>query len=137
MQREFDRLFNDFSGLQPFTLDEQIGEFYPRINVADVDEKIEISVELPGMEEDDIELTLKKDLLTIRGEKNVESEEEEGRYYRRERRYGSFCRTIRLPEDEIDVEKVEAKFTNGVLTITLPKVEEEIEVLKKITVQAG
>ena len=136
-QRELDRFFEGFSQLRPLSFGETVGDFRPRANVSESSKEIVVTIELPGLDEDDIDITLKQDVLTIEGEKKLETEEDEGNFYRMERRYGSFTRTFRLPNDVIEADSIEASFANGVLTIHLPKREEEVEISKRITVQAG
>jgi HSP20 family protein len=86
------------------------------------------------MTEEDVDVTIMRDALSIKGEKKVEVEEKETNYYRMERSYGSFTRTIPLPESVVDQENVSAEFRNGVLTITLPKLAEAQSVTRKIPV---
>lgn len=133
MSRFFDEFFNGF-GLAPFG--EQMSEFYPSVDVIENDKQIQISAELPGLDENDIEVTLKDDVLTISGEKKAEKEEKDKNYYRMERSYGSFRRSIPLPS-EIESNKVDATFKKGVLTITLPKTAEARKRAKKIAIKAG
>jgi len=87
------------------------------------------------MDEKDIDIALNGDSITIKGEKKEETEEKEKDYYRMERSYGIFTRTVPLPE-EVDTEKAEARFNKGVLTVTLPKTEETRNKTKKIKVEA-
>jgi HSP20 family protein len=100
------------------------------------DEKeVKIKAELPGLEEKDVEVTLGEDILTIKGEKREDKEEKgEGRWYR-EPHYGSFSRVIPLPKG-LNQEKVDARFKNGVLSITLPRFEVSESKKKKISVEA-
>jgi HSP20 family protein len=124
LQQDMNRLFDEFFrgfGLAPFgALGEQWELFSPRVDVVEGDEQIEISAELPGMDEKDIEVSLSRDVLTISGEKREKEERKGENYYHMERSYGSFRRSIPLP-CEIDGDKAEAAFKKGVLTITLPK----------------
>lgn len=108
------------------------------LDVVDKDKEIQVLAELPGMEEKDIDVRLSDGMLTIRGEKKEERTEgeEEGSYYVSERRYGSVQRSVRLPQG-IDLDKVEASFKNGVLTVTLPKTAEAQEKTRKIEVKSG
>jgi len=93
-----------------------------------------VTAELPGMEEKDVELTLRDNALTISGEKRDEREErDEGRYYA-ERFHGRFSRTVPLPE-EVDPGKVAAAFKNGVLTVVMPKSQQARETAKRIPIQ--
>ena len=120
-QRDMNRLFDEFFGrsfgLAPMWSEESIFTFSPRVDVVETDREIKVSAELPGMDEEDIELRLDNNILTIRGEKKQEKGEN---YYRSERVYGTFQRAIRLPA-EVDADKAEAVFKNGVLTVRLPK----------------
>ena len=94
----------------------------PRMDVVDGDAELRLDVELPGMDEKDVELTIEDGVLTLRGEKKRERELDEGGRYRLERSYGSFERKLHLP-DEVDADAAQATYKQGVLTIVLPKVE--------------
>ena len=120
-QREFDSMFNEFASLAPWANSEFWGEFSPRLNVAENESEIEVTAELPGIDEEDIEISVSQDVLTIKGEKKLEQEEGEGNFYRMERRYGSFCRSIELPAGVVDAGEAQASYKNGVLTVLLPK----------------
>lgn len=134
MNRLFDDFFSDFS-LQPFGVRaEQFERFSPSINVTEDEKEVCVSAELPGMDEKDIDVSLSSDTLTIKGEKKVEKEDKGKEYYRMERSYGSFQRVIPL-SDEIDMEKVEASFKNGVLNVALPKIAEAKSSRKKISIK--
>jgi HSP20 family protein len=95
----------------------------PAVDVVEKETAYEITAELPGMDEKNIELTVADDMLTIKGEKREEREEKKKDYYLSERRFGSFERSFRLPEG-VESDKVEASFKKGVLTVTLPKTPE-------------
>ncbi len=110
--------------------------FAPRIDVKEGDVSYEISAELPGLEEKDIEISVADGSLVLRGEKGSNSEEKEGKYYRQERIYGRFERTFHLP-DGVEADEIEAKFKNGVLAIHLPKKEEAKKVVRQVEVKAG
>ncbi len=119
LQREVQRLFEDFArGFDRGPLFAPEG-FAPRIDVRETDDEVLVGAELPGLEEKDFELHLTQDALTIRGEKRHE-EEEKGSVHRFERSYGVFERTLPLP-CEVDPEKADATYRNGVLSVTLPK----------------
>lgn len=138
VRREMNRLFDDFfrgSDLMPPFAREQ--SFTPSVDVTESDDAIEVTAELPGMDEDDIDLTLSRQGLTIRGEKREEKEDKGKNYYARERSYGYFRRTIPVSLDAIDQDKVEATFDNGILTVTLPKQETAPAVTKHIEVKSG
>jgi HSP20 family protein len=97
----------------------------PHIDVRETDKDIVVEAELPGIDEKDISVALQDGVLTIRGEKKHEHEEEKENYRMMERRYGSFQRSLRLP-DTVDEDKVEAGFDNGVLKVSVPKRPEAI-----------
>ena len=98
-------------------------ELTPRADVTETDAGYEIAIELPGMTEKDIELSLSDDVLTMKGEKKEEREEKKKDYHVTERSYGSFQRTFRVPSG-VDTKKVSANFSKGVLTVALPKTKE-------------
>lgn len=95
----------------------------PRLDVSETDNGLEIVADLPGMEKKDISVTLEENLLTIKGEKKVEKERKDKHYHTLERRSGSFYRALRLPV-EVEKDKIEASFKDGVLTLSLPKSKE-------------
>ena len=113
-----------------------VGVFGPSTDVAETDKSVQIEVELPGMSEDDIDISLSGDAMTIRGEKKVEREEKRKGVYMSERSYGAFYRTIPLPPG-VDTDKAEAEFKRGVLTVTLPKSAEAQARIKRIPVKAA
>jgi HSP20 family protein len=93
----------------------------PRVDVIDRDEEIVVRAELPGVKKNDLDVSLAKDMLTIKASSKEESEEEKGGYHRREISRGKLTRSIRLPAN-VDAEKVTAKFADGILELNLPKV---------------
>lgn len=139
-QRHMNRMFEDFVGGRFGRMEiPDIWHGYdmlPSLDQTEDDNAYCIAVELPGMDENDVQLTLIDDMLTIRGEKKVEDEEKGKDFYRSERSYGTFRRTVTLPR-EVDIEKIDATFDKGVLKITLPKTEEAKEKVKKIDVKAA
>jgi HSP20 family protein len=92
----------------------------PSVDVTETDKEIEITAELPGLEEKDVQINLSDNLLTIRGEKKAEKEQKDKNYRIVERSYGSFERTLELPEG-INAEAIKANISKGVLKVTLPK----------------
>lgn len=118
-RKEINQLFNDFFSIGPSSLPES--GWMPTVDVEEDDKELRIRAEIPGIEEKDLSVTLENDILTIAGEKKEEKKEENRRYVVSERRFGSFHRSIRLPEG-IDREKIEAGFKNGVLRVTIPRI---------------
>lgn len=138
LQREMNRVFDEFWSRFDRPFEEIGGCSAPGMAASDVvetDGSIEVSVELPGLDEKDVEVTLSGDTLTIKGEKKVERQDEKKGFYLSERSYGSVFRAIPLPSG-IDTDKAEAKFKNGVLTVTLPKSAEAASRSKKVEVTA-
>ncbi len=130
----FDSFFSDFGRWPFYDIEELRGQFVPSIDVKESDKNIEITAELPGMDENDIELSLTKEALVLKGEKREEKEEEGEGYWHSERRYGSFQRMIPLP-DTIDPDKAEATFKKGVLRVSIPKTAEAQAAGKKIEIK--
>ena len=141
LHQEIDRVFENFgrgffdlSPLSTGLLDPQSGAgFAPKIDIKENDKEIEVTAELPGMEEKDVQLTLTDHELVLSGEKKSEKEEKGKEWYRMERSYGSFHRTIPLPRN-VDGTKANATFKKGILTVTLPKRPESRSDTKKITI---
>lgn len=96
------------------------GDWAPRLDVAEDEKELHVIAEIPGMEQKDLDVYITDHDITIKGEKKEEREERRKNYYRRERSFGTFHRTIPIPA-EIEVDKATALFKNGVLNITLPK----------------
>jgi HSP20 family protein len=137
LRREMDRLFDDFltgwGWRTSSTMAERWNKFTPQLDISEVNDQIKITAELPGLDREDVSVNLTNDLLTISGEKKKETEEEGEDYYRSERTYGAFERSIRLPS-EVNPDEVNAVFDKGILTITLPKMK-EMETRKQIEVK--
>jgi len=122
-EREMNRLFDDF-WLSPFREMEQwTGGYLPPVNVRETNGEVVAEVELPGMSEKEIDITVNRDTMRISGEKKQKEETKEENYYCVESSYGSFDRLVDLPA-EVDEEKAEAEFKNGVLTVKMPKSQE-------------
>jgi HSP20 family protein len=107
----------------------------PHMDVSETDKEIRIQAELPGVSESDIDVSPNEDVLTIRAEKKQERKEDREGVHVSERSYGTFQRSIRLPF-QVDAEKVQARFENGVLHVTLPKTAPQ-ERSRKIQIQGG
>jgi HSP20 family protein len=147
LRREIDRLFEDWGfwaspvrpsmfAAEPFWRRELTWGAAPAVDIAESDKAYEITAELPGLDEKNIEVKLANGTLTIKGEKQEEKEEKKKDYYLHERHFGSFERCFRVPEG-VDANKIEARFKKGVLTVTLPKTPEAQKAEKKIAVKAG
>jgi HSP20 family protein len=108
----------------------------PVVDVVEGDKAYEITAELPGMDEKNIEVKIADGRLTIKGEKQEEKEEKKKDYYLQERHFGSFERSFDIPES-VDPNKIEANVKKGVLTVTLPKKAEALKPAKKIEVKAA
>jgi HSP20 family protein len=139
LRREVDRLFEEFdSGFWRAPLQHLATGFgtSPAIDLTETDKAYEVTAELPGMEQKNIDVKLANRTLIIKGEKRDEKEETKKDYYMRERSFGSFQRSFTVP-DGVDRDKVEANFKNGVLTITLPKTAAAQQAEKNVTITAA
>ncbi len=119
-RRDMDNLMERFLGEEESR--ELSNWFRPTANISETDESYQVSLDLPGIKPEEIDVELKHGELWITGERKEESEKKEKTWHRVESRYGSFQRVIRLGED-LDGEKVDAEFKDGVLRITVPKTE--------------
>ena len=128
LSRRLDTVFRGEDG----EAGEAMANWAPTMDVIEKDESILLRAELPGMQEEDVEITVENRHLTIQGEKKFAHEESEGNYRRLESRYGSFYRTFSLPSS-VDQERIDAHFSKGVLEIELPKAEQAKP--KKISVK--
>lgn len=119
LRREFDGLMQRF-----FQNDEprDVVVWAPRLNLAETDQKYEVTLDLPGLKAEEIEIELKQGELWITGTRQSEKQEDGKAWHRVERFYGEFRRVVRLGED-VDAEKISAEYTDGVLTISVPKAE--------------
>jgi HSP20 family protein len=123
LQREIDRLFEDFSRGLPSLAPHAAGNggmLTPSVDVSETDKEIEITAELPGLEEKDVQINVADNVLTIRGEKTAEKEQKDKNYRLVERSYGSFERTLELPAG-VDADAIKASLAKGVLKVTVPK----------------
>jgi HSP20 family protein len=123
MRREMDRLWHSFFEERPRRKTEELGEWGPSLDLSETKNDLVVKAEIPGIDPKDIDISLSNDILTIKGEKKQEKEEKEENYHFIERSYGSFSRSIRLPR-EVQSDKIDASYKNGVLKVTLPKSEE-------------
>jgi HSP20 family protein len=140
LRSEMDRLFDSFMGGLP-TFPSMFGPggsrgfaLSPSMDVKETNKEIVVETELPGLDEKDISLTVQNGVLTIQDEKKLDYDEEKENYHVMERRYGSFQRSLRLP-DTVDDTKINAHFDNGVLKVTLPKRPELTREQRKIEIK--
>jgi HSP20 family protein len=120
MKTEMDRMLDRFWEGDFFPALPAMGDWAPALDVSETKDAVMIKAEVPGMDAADINLSLHDQTLTLKGEKRQEKEEKEEHFYRIERMYGAFVRTVRLPAT-VDGSKVTAGFKNGLLTVRLPK----------------
>ncbi|RJP87819.1 MAG: Hsp20/alpha crystallin family protein [Desulfobacteraceae bacterium] len=144
LHQEIDRMFDNmyrsfgwpsFSFEEPF-LPRMTAALEPTLDVSATENEYDITVEVPGVEEKDIQLELVHDTLNIKGEKKQEREEKDKDYYRVERSYGSFHRMLSLPEDA-DQDNINATFKNGIMKITIPRKALPKTETKKIEIKAA
>ena len=139
---DFDRSFlrSPFRGslldVEPLLKRELTWTSAPPVDIVEKEHAYEISAELPGMDESNIDVKVANGMLAIKGEKKEDKEEKKKDYYLSERRYGSFERRFSVPEG-VDTNKIEANFKKGVLTVTLPKTTEAKAAEKKISIKAA
>ncbi|KNH19834.1 molecular chaperone Hsp20 [Pseudomonas syringae] len=149
LRQQVDHLFEDFnrgSGLstfgrglfdvEPLWRRELTGHGMPAVDITEKDKSFEITAELPGMDQKNIEIKLSNGSLIIKGEKKEDKEEKRKGYHLSERHYGSFERMFNLPKG-VDAEKIEASFSKGVLSISLPKKPEAMKADKVVPIKAG
>ena len=144
LHREIDRLLEDFnSGFWRSSFRSPIFDLVPTswaaapaVDFTDTEKAYELTAELPGIDEKNVEVKVANGVLTIKGEKNQEKEEKKKDYYLRERNFGSFERSFQVP-DSVDSDKIEASFKKGVLTVSLPKKPEAQKATKRIDVKTG
>jgi len=149
LRREIDRLFDDFEwgpwrlplprslfDIDPFRRGETSWGKIPAVDFVDTEKAYEVTAELPGMDEKNVEVKFANGVLTIKGEKKEEKEEKQKDYHLSERRYGSFQRSFTVP-DGVDTDRIEATFKDGVLTVSLPKTAESQKKEKQIAIRKG
>ena len=135
LHREVDRVIEDFMQDNNLPFAGENSKMTPRADLSETGEAFEMEIELPGVEEKDINISLSGDLLTVKGEKKSETEKKDKDRHVVERSYGMFERSTRLP-CPIDEDKIDAVFKDGVLKITLPKAPEAQTKSKKIAIKA-
>jgi len=145
---DMDRLFERFAGsfglpsfarmfdLPSLPFESSVTLPTPAVDIAEDAGSYKITAELPGMSENDVEVTMSGDRLILKGEKKQEMEKKDANFYLSERAWGSFQRSFALPQD-VDREKINAEFAKGVLTLTLPKTAQAQQQQKKIEVRSA
>ncbi|HEY5386525.1 MAG TPA: Hsp20/alpha crystallin family protein [Thermoleophilia bacterium] len=137
--REMTQVQNQFNRLVDQVWNNRQESWLPAVDVFDTQEAVVLKAELAGMDPDDIQIEVEDNVLTIKGERTFKDEVDEERYYRVERRFGSFQRSLALPQG-VKADEVAAVYEDGILTLTVPKAPEKkpqrIEVRAKKTVEA-
>jgi HSP20 family protein len=124
IREEMNRLFDSFFSAIPERRRGLLeGEWVPSVDVAETDEGIVVTAELPGIKQEEVDISIADNVLTLKGEKKEEKEVKEKNYHRVERSYGSFQRSISLPTG-VEAGKAKATYKDGILRVTVPKVEE-------------
>jgi HSP20 family protein len=120
-----DRLFDEFMGRSIRKMEEEVAAcaWTPAVNILEREDAIVISADLPGLKAEDVEVTIDNGVLTLKGERTLEEVTEGETYHRVERSYGKFERSFSVP-NSVDPKKIEARFVNGEMTLTLPKRDE-------------
>ena len=137
LSQRMERLFDEMQGRGMWRTSEERplrGSWVPAINILEREDSMVITADLPGLKAEDVEVTVEEGTLSIRGERKLDEASEGETYHRVERLYGIFERTFTLP-NSIDVEKIEARFSNGEMVLTLPKREESKPRSVKIKVE--
>ncbi len=136
LQNGINRMFDDFFGWSPAPSGLAAeAAFMPKVNVSESDKEVTVSAELPGIEEKDVDVSLARGILTIKGEKETEKEEKDKNCYYMERSTGSFYREIPVPEG-VDEDKATAVFKKGVLTVSVPKLPAAQKERKSIPIKS-
>jgi len=125
LQERINRMFDDtIRTLHPTDGEElEKGTWAPAVDIYETNDSFVVSADLPGLNKDEIQIDLKDNTLTLKGEKKFEEKVSKDNYIRVERAYGSFVRSFTLPQN-VDPEKIKAKYKEGILEITIPKKEE-------------
>ena len=124
IRAEMDRLFNRFFGLRPSELCLEQGEWMPLVDISETGKELIVNAEVSGIDPEDITISLSGNILTLKGERKHQEENNGESFRRLERTYGAFARKIQLPAD-IDSNNVDAIYKDGVLKICIPKTKEE------------
>jgi len=123
IQDEMNRFFDNFFGYSATRTEWTEGVWSPSVDVSETKDNVIIKAEMPGMNKDEVTISIQDNVLTLKGEKKQEKAEKDANYHRIEQSYGSFCRSFMLPTT-VKTDKIKANYKDGVLNITLPKTEE-------------
>ena len=123
IHNEMSRLFDNWTRPVRYRAEGESLDWLPVVDILEANEHVEIRAEIPGLSEQDVQVSVTDDVLTLKGEKTQESEDKDQKYHRVERSYGRFQRSFTLPAN-LNPEDIKAKFTHGVLTVSIPKVKE-------------
>ena len=132
LQTEMNRLFNNFFDDEGGNAERR--RWAPAVDLLEREDSLVLRADLPGLKEEDVQIEVRDNVLTISGERRAEFEDSEQGYYRIERAYGNFSRSLSLP-DGVDADKIEAHFEDGVLEVKIPKPEERKP--KRISIGGG
>jgi HSP20 family protein len=133
LQSEFNRLFDSFLGTGSGA-DHRARRWVPAMDLVETDDHLVLKADLPGLSKDDVSIEVKDNVLTVSGERKAEHEEKADGYYRIERAFGGFSRSLNLPTG-VDAEAIDADFVDGVLEVRIPKPEERKP--RRVAIGAG
>ena len=123
IHNDINRFFDQWYRPARYRAEGESLDWMPVVDILEADEHVEIRAEMPGLSEQEVQVAVTDDVLTLKGEKTQESEDKDQKYHRVERSYGRFQRSFTLPAN-LDPEDIKAKFAHGVLTVSIPKVKE-------------
>ena len=123
IHNDINRFFDQWYRPARYRAESETLNWMPVVDILEADGHVEIRAEMPGLSEQEVQVSVTDDVLTLKGEKTQESEDKDQKYHRVERSYGRFQRSFTLPAN-LDPEDIKAKFTHGVLTVSIPKVKE-------------
>ena len=136
MDRRFEQMFREFGTGTSLLANTANGMLKPTLDLSASENEYTVTVEVPGVDENDLKIEVEKNTMIIRGEKRQEKEEKKKSYYRQERYYGSFRRVLSLPEDA-DQDDIKATFKQGVLTVTMPRKDVPKPNVKEVEIHSG
>lgn len=136
INRAFDSFFNDFSSPSLFAGFDSNPMLSPSMDITENGKRFNIKAEMPGMDSENVEVSVNDNYLTIKGKKDEESVDQDDNYVRRERHFGSYQRSIALP-DSVDADNIKAEFKKGVLTVEIPKKADASKTARKIDIKSA